>query len=85
MTDTTTARQPRAATPAPIVAADLPPHALIWELATLATLSRCLHAVAQHGVADAVDRDGSSVGEVAERLGLNEDALGRVLRALAAY
>lgn len=70
--------------PAPARAA-VPPHALLWDLATVAAVSRCLHAVARHGVADALDDDGATVDELAARAGLDADALGRALRALAAY
>jgi len=80
-----TTTQPTRPRTGPAVDAGLPPHALLWDLATVAAVSRCLHAVAQHGVADGVEADGSTVGEVAERLGLDADALGRVLRALSAY
>jgi C-methyltransferase len=85
MSETTTTSQPRPSIGGPVIAAGVPPHALLWELATMAAVSRCLHAVAQHGVADAVEPGGSAVGEVAERLGLDADALARVLRALAAH
>jgi hypothetical protein len=48
-------------------------------------VSRCLQVVAQHHVADALPRDGAPVADLARGLGLDPDALGRVLRALAAY
>ena len=83
MTDTTTARP--TSTARPVVDPAVPPHALLWDLATVGAVSRCLHAVAEHGVADALGPDGARVGELAEQLGLDPDALGRVLRALAAY
>jgi hypothetical protein len=85
MTDATTTREPEPPITGPVIGAGLPPHALLWDLATVAAASRCLHAVARHGVADAVEPGGSTVGDVAERLGLDADALERVLRALAAY
>jgi C-methyltransferase len=85
MSDATTTRPTGSATGRPVIEPGLPPHALLWDLATVAAVSRCLHAVAQHGVADAVAAQGSTVDEVAERLDLDADALGRVLRALAAY
>lgn len=69
----------------PILKAGLPPHELLWDLATAAALSRCLHAVAQHGVADALDPQGGTVDQLAAQLSLDADALARVLRALAAY
>lgn len=85
MTDSATTRLPRTPTSGAQPDSGPPPHAVLWELATMAAVSRCLHAVAQHGVADAVEPHGSEVPEVAERLGLDVDALGRVLRALAAH
>lgn len=85
MTQATTTRQPDRATTGPVIDVGVPPHALLWDLATIAAVSRCLHVVAQHGVADAVEPEGSTVDEVADRLGLDADALGRVLRALAAH
>jgi C-methyltransferase len=66
------------------VAAHLPPHAVIWDLATSAAISRCLHAVAGLGVADALDPDGADIDELATALEVDADALGRVLRALSA-
>ena len=77
---------PRATTTArPPSGGGIPPHALLWDLATAGAVSRCLHAVARHGVADALDHDGGTVDELAAELGLDADALGRVLRALAAH
>lgn len=63
----------------------VPPHVTVWELATAHTMARCLHAVAHYGVADALDHDGSTVDQLATTLGLDVDALGRVLRALASH
>lgn len=83
MAEMTTARP--TPTTREVVDRTVPPHALLWDLATIGAVSRCLHAVAEHGVADVLGPDGATVGELAERLGLDADALGRVLRALAAY
>ncbi|HEY8519663.1 MAG TPA: methyltransferase [Gammaproteobacteria bacterium] len=47
--------------------------------------ARCLHVVAHFGVADALDDAPASAAELAERTGLNADALGRMLRLLAAH
>jgi C-methyltransferase len=81
----TTTRPPATTSTSPLVDSAPPPHALLWDLATIAAVSRCLHVVAQHGVADAVPAAGVRVGELAAGLDLDPDALGRVLRALAAY
>ena len=85
MTDTAAATPSTQATSAAIVDAGVPAHALLWDLATIGAVSRCLHAVAQHGVADLLGSDGDSIDDLAVRAGLDADALGRVLRALAAY
>lgn len=61
----------------------MPPHALLWTVATGAVLSRCLQAVAALGVADALDPAGGDIAPLADRLEVDRDALGRVLRALA--
>jgi hypothetical protein len=41
--------------------------------------------VAALGVADVIDDDGADIGEVATKLGVEPDALGRVLRALSPH
>ena len=84
MTETTTVAPttPRNADPIPT---GLPAHALLWDLATVAAVSRCLHAVTQHGIADELGPEGDTVEALAGRVGLDADALGRVLRALSAY
>lgn len=81
MTQTTT---PIAAgdRPAPM---DVPAHALLWHLATGAVVSRCLHVVAELGVADALEAHGADVDALADELDVDADALGRVLRVLAAH
>lgn len=82
---TVTSDTPPAATTDQLVDTALPPHAVLWDLATIAVVSRCLHAVAHHGVADALPPHGATVGDLAARLRLDADALARVLRALAAF
>ena len=49
------------------------------------TLARCLHVVADLGVADALDRAPSTAAELAATVGAHADALERVLRLLAAH
>ena len=63
---------------------EVPPHAVIWELATSAAVARCLHVVAELGVADALEPDGADIVELAVSLDVDADALGRVLRTLSA-
>jgi O-methyltransferase domain len=48
-------------------------------------LSRCLHVVADLGVADALDETPSTAADLAAAVGAHPDALGRVLRLLSAY
>lgn len=84
MTLTTPSSAP-SGSPAPTLHGPLPPHAVLWDLATIGVVSRCLHAVAEHHVADHLPAGGTTVDELAGRIGLDPDALGRALRALAAY
>ncbi len=60
-----------------------PPHAVLAQLATGAYVSRCLHVVAELGVADEIGPDGADVHHVARAVGADADTLGRMLRALA--
>jgi hypothetical protein len=85
MAQTTPTAPPVSSTTPPDPDRALPPHARLWSLATISAVARCLQVIAQHHVADAVPRDGASVADVARQLGLDPDALGRVLRAVAAY
>jgi C-methyltransferase len=85
MTQITTTQQSAPSSAHRVVESTLPAHALVWELATAAAVSRCLHVVAQHDVADALEPGGNTVTDLAARLGLDPDGLGRVLRALSAY
>lgn len=62
-----------------------PPHAALWELATAAFPARCLHVVAALGVADALGPDGGTVDQLAGAVGVQADALGRVLRTLSSF
>jgi O-methyltransferase len=49
------------------------------------SLSRCLHVIADLGVADQLAGDRQSASDLAAAVGANPDALGRVLRLLAAH
>jgi hypothetical protein len=55
----------------------------IVDLTTAYLASRCLHVVAELGVADALDEVPRTAQELAEKTGLEANALHRVLRALA--
>lgn len=48
-------------------------------------LARCLHVVADLGVADALDGTPRTAAELAAAVGVHPEALGRVLRLLAAH
>ncbi len=62
----------------------MPPAELVWRLTNMHVVSRCLHIVADFGVADAVQDRAVPIGELAAATGLNADALHRILRLLAA-
>jgi hypothetical protein len=48
-------------------------------------LPRCLHVVAELGVADMLDDDSKTAADLAAAVGADPDALGRALRLLAAH
>src|SRR5688572_9065281 len=48
-------------------------------------LPRCLHVVADLGVADELDESPRSAADLAAAVGVHADALGRILRLLAAH
>lgn len=59
--------------------------ALLGNLASGYVAPRCLHAVAELGVADALSREPAELSELARAVGADPDALRRVLRLLAAH
>ena len=61
------------------------PHEIIWTLTNAGIASRCLHVVAELGVADAVESEPVSAAVLASGCGVNADALHRVLCLLADY
>jgi len=61
------------------------PAQTIVQLAGSYAIPRCLHAVADLGVADALGETPRTAAELAGDVGANPDALGRVLRLLAAH
>jgi len=61
------------------------PFETLIQLAGGACLPRCLHVVAEIGVADAFDEDPQTPAQLAAKVGANPDALARVLRLLSAY
>lgn len=58
------------------------PAETILKLSTAYWTSRCLHAVAQFGVADALGDEPEAAAVLAKKTGTNADALHRILRAL---
>ena len=64
---------------------ELQPAETVWGLINTHTLARCMHVIAEFGVADALENRASSAAELAAATGLNADALGRMLRLVAAH
>lgn len=58
------------------------PAQIVMQLASSYWAARCLHRVAEHGVADALGEAPQSAAELAASLGLHAGALHRVLRVL---
>lgn len=61
------------------------PFATVQRIAGGYALPRCLHVVADLGVADALGETPRTAAELAAAVGAHPDALGRVLRLLAAH
>jgi C-methyltransferase len=61
------------------------PHEIIWNLTTAYVSSRCLHVVAELGVADQIADEPLTSAELAARCDVNPAALDRVLQLLAAH
>ena len=57
----------------------------VWALINAHVVSRCIHMIADFGVADALDSEPASAEELAQRTGMNADALARMLRLLSAH
>ncbi len=64
---------------------EVPAPQMVWDLATSHAVARCLHVVAELGVADALDDTAATAGELAARTGADADALSRMLRLLAGH
>ena len=62
-----------------------PPPDIVWALSTAGFAARCLHVVADLGVADRIGDQPVMIGELASSCGVDRDALDRVLRLLAAH
>jgi len=62
----------------------LQPNQVVWNLINYHTLARCIHVVADLGVADVIQDRPVTAAELARRTGANADALDRMLRLLSA-
>jgi hypothetical protein len=58
---------------------------VVADLARAHIPARCLHVIADCGAADAVGTNGATPAEIAAQVGLDADALDRMLRLLAAH
>lgn len=61
------------------------PHELVWTLTTAGFAARCVHVIADLGVADRIGDSPMSADELASACGINADALDRVMNLLAAH
>ncbi len=61
------------------------PFAALQQIAGGYALARCLHVVADLGVADVLDGAARTAADLASDVGAHADALGRVLQLLAAH
>ena len=61
------------------------PHQTVWTLATAGLASRCLHVVADLGVADRIDEASVPIGALAAACEVDPAALDRILRLMAAH
>src|ERR1700690_3055491 len=66
------------------MAIDPNPFEALQQIAAGACLPRCLHGVAELGVADALDEGPQTTTELATAVGAHPDALHRILRLLSA-
>jgi hypothetical protein len=61
-----------------------PPNTIL-EVSMMYAVSRCLHVIAEMGVADALGDDPRTAVDLAETTGANSDAVARALRVVSAY
>jgi SAM-dependent methyltransferase len=70
----------------PVTTTDETPDALaVWTLINSHVVSRCIHVIADFGVADVLDDEPVGAEQLAARTGLDADALARMLRLLSAH
>jgi O-methyltransferase len=72
-------------TPDRPVAGARAPARIVGDLSRAHIAARCLHVAAAFGVADAIGEETADARTIASRTGLDEDALRRILRLLAAH
>jgi hypothetical protein len=61
------------------------PAQILTDLTSAHIVTRCLHVLADFGVADALGDEPATAAELAARTGMNADALERMLRLVAAH
>jgi len=64
---------------------EMPDPLAVWTLINSHVVARCIQIVADFGVPDALDGEPVRVEELADRTGMNADALARMLRLLSAH
>jgi hypothetical protein len=64
---------------------EMSPNQVVWDLINSHVLARCVQVVAELGVADRLNDESPTAGALAAGLGVNADALNRVLRLLTAH
>ena len=64
---------------------NLAPDQVLWVLTASHAVARCMHVIAEFGVADALADRPMTAAELAAQTGMNADALNRMLRLLAAH
>src|SRR5262245_10242582 len=57
----------------------------VWGHISSHALARCIHVIAEAGVADALADESAGAADLAKRCGLDADALDRMLRLLSAH
>lgn len=63
----------------------MPPTQILWGMINSNVLARCVQVAAEYGIADALAERPMTSAEIAAQTGMNADALGRMLRLLAAH
>ena len=64
---------------------EMPDPLAVWTLINSHVVARCIHVIADFGVPDALGGEPASTEELADRTGMNADALARMLRLVSAH